>query len=168
MRPQMIDGATRVCGKHQGYNGLPIRDEVIDDPVNGPGTPQMVTSWEAFPDEVERIKAGAPVVLSILGSVPPPLLLEVGPAPDERDAATASDLHNIIAGRIVASIVRPVIGKGGDIPQVLTLLESVIVGVILFGVKLGGDGRVLDTMMENVRARLAEQRLTGIEPTGSA
>lgn len=76
-----IPNATRVVGKGQGYLGLPIRDEMIYERVNGPGTPSMVTAWEPTPDELERLKAGACVHVRILGNVPPPMLVEVGEAP---------------------------------------------------------------------------------------
>lgn len=171
MKSQMIEGATRICGKGQGYLGLAIRDELINDPVNGPDTPQMVTSWEVFPDEIERLRAGAPVILSILGRTPPPLLIGVGEAPDEHEARVSQDqtaLHNAIAGRIVASIIRPVIAAGGDYASAMVLLESVIMGVVLAGVKLGGDERILDQIVVNIKARLAQERLSGIEPKGKA
>jgi hypothetical protein len=79
-----------------------------------------------------------------------------------------SEIHNQIAGPIVASIVKPVIESGGGMTDVLVVLESVILGVVLFGVKLGGDERVLDEVMLHVKERLAEQRLSGINPAGSA
>ena len=76
-----IEGATRVVGKSQGYLGLPIRDEIISDSVNGPATPCMVTAWEPTPEEIERLKVGACVHIRILGDIPPPMLVEVGPIP---------------------------------------------------------------------------------------
>lgn len=81
---------------------------------------------------------------------------------------TQSELHNHLAGSIVASIVKPPLEAGGQFTDVLVLLESVVVGVILMGVKLGGDEKVLDTMVAAVKARLAEQRLSGIDTAGSA
>lgn len=78
----MIKGVTRVIGKSQGYLGLPLRDEPIDCPVNGPGTPSMVTAWEPTPDELERLNKGAPVHLRILGSQHPPVMLTVGEVPE--------------------------------------------------------------------------------------
>jgi hypothetical protein len=77
----MIDGATRIVGKSQGYLGLPIRDEIIDSKVNGPDTPCMVTAWEPTPDELARIIAGAKINIRILGYVPPPMMVTVGAAP---------------------------------------------------------------------------------------
>jgi hypothetical protein len=74
-----ILNATRVVGQRQGYFGLPIRDEVIHERVNGPGTPSMVTAWEPTPDELERLNKGARVHVRILGEIPPPMMVEVGP-----------------------------------------------------------------------------------------
>jgi hypothetical protein len=76
-----IEGATRVLGKAQGYLGLPLRDEMIFDLVNGPGTPSMVTAWEPTPDELARINAGAPILLRVLGTAHPPVMLSVGDPP---------------------------------------------------------------------------------------
>ncbi len=76
-----IPGATRVLGKSQGYLGLPIRDEVINEGVNGPGTPAMVTAWEPTPDELDRLAKGAAVHVRILGTAHPPIMVEVGETP---------------------------------------------------------------------------------------
>jgi len=46
--------------------------------------------------------------------------------PDKR-----TELHNKLAGEIVASIVKPVIDAGGTMPEVLVVLESVVVGTLL-------------------------------------
>ena len=73
-----IPGATRVLGKSQGYLGLPVRDEIIDEGVNGPGTPCMTTAWEPTPEELERLMRGAAVYVRILGQVHPPIIVEVG------------------------------------------------------------------------------------------
>lgn len=77
-----ITGATRVLGKSQGYLGLPLRDELIHDTVNGPGTPAIVTAWEPTPDELARLNAGAFVQLRIIGTGHPPVMLEVGEVPE--------------------------------------------------------------------------------------
>jgi hypothetical protein len=76
-----IQGATRVIGKSQGYIGLPLRDVVINDAVNGPATPAMETAWLPSPAEIEAIVAGAPIILRVLGTAHPPVMLEVGEAP---------------------------------------------------------------------------------------
>ncbi len=78
-----IEGATRVVGKAQGYNGLPLRDELINCSVNGPSTPSMVTAWLPTPAELAALNAGAAVHVRILGQVPPPMNVLVGPVPGE-------------------------------------------------------------------------------------
>lgn len=81
MHIAMIENATRIIGQTQGYLGLPIRDEKINCSVNGPETPSMVTAWQPTPDELARLNAGASVHLHILGTVHPPLMVDVGEVP---------------------------------------------------------------------------------------
>lgn len=81
MQIGMIEGHTRICGKSQGYAGLPVRDEMVVCTVNGP-TPAMTTAWLPTPDQIARIVAGAPVLVQILGTVPPPMLVDVGRPPE--------------------------------------------------------------------------------------
>lgn len=81
---------------------------------------------------------------------------------------TQTEIHNRVAGEIVKSIVKPPLEAGGDMTDVLIILESVILGVMLMAVKLGGDDKVLDLTFERVRERLAEQRLGKIETAGTA
>lgn len=73
-----ICNATRVIGQSQGYLGLPLRDEIRNTTVDGPKTKVMVTAWEPTPDELERLNKGAAVHLVIMGTVHPPVMLEVG------------------------------------------------------------------------------------------
>lgn len=73
-----IPGATRVIGKSQGYLGLPLRDEVRNTAIDGPDTPCMVTAWEPTPEELVRLNQGANVYLTVLGTMHPPVLVEVG------------------------------------------------------------------------------------------
>lgn len=77
-------------------------------------------------------------------------------------------LHNRIAPEALKAIIRPINEAGGSVEDILVVLESVIVGVVLYGAKVGGDEIVVDTIMEGVKARLAEQRLGPIKPAGSA
>lgn len=72
-----IQGCSRRLGKAQGYHGLPVRDVVFED-----GTPAMQSSWQPTPSEVAAIRAGAPLILTVLGSSHPPVLIEVGQVPD--------------------------------------------------------------------------------------
>ncbi len=83
MHIAMIEGATRIIGKSQGYLGLPIRDEAINCTVGGEGTPCMVTAWQPTPDELARLNAGASVHLRLLGTMHPPVMIEVGQVPTE-------------------------------------------------------------------------------------
>lgn len=73
-----IQGATRVIGRSQGYYGLPLRDIVVNDTVNGPDTPAMQTAWLPSVDELTAMVAGAPIILTILGSAHPPVMVSVG------------------------------------------------------------------------------------------
>lgn len=73
----MIKGATRVCGKAQGYLGLPVRDMVIIDKATGQETPAMHTAWTPTPDELDRLNKGANIIVSCLGTIPVPMMLTV-------------------------------------------------------------------------------------------
>ena len=66
-----IEGATRSLGKSQGYLELTIRDEVVH------GQPRMVSAWEPTPSELKLLNTGATIKVSILGTIHPPILLEV-------------------------------------------------------------------------------------------
>lgn len=68
-----IAGATRRIGKAQGYKGLSVLDRVTET-----GQPVMTTAWEPTPAEIDRIAAGAPIYLHILGTGHPPVMLDVG------------------------------------------------------------------------------------------
>ncbi len=81
MIPGIIKNHIRIIGKSQGYIGLAVRDARVHDTVNGPGTPVMETAWMPDPAELERIAAGEPVVLRILGTAHPPVMVEVGEVP---------------------------------------------------------------------------------------
>jgi hypothetical protein len=83
MQIGMVEGATRILGKSQGYLGLPVRDELLNCSVNGEGTPAMTTAWFPTPDEIAAIVAGAPVHVRILGTAHPPIMVEVGAPPAE-------------------------------------------------------------------------------------
>ncbi len=83
MQVGVIEGATRIVGKSQGYMGLPIRDEQINCTVNGPETPAMITAWLPTPAELAALNAGAAIHVCILGTVPPPMNVSVGPIPGE-------------------------------------------------------------------------------------
>lgn len=75
MIPQTMTGETRIVGAAQPeYQPLSIRDMPAtlhkadgDVTVNA-----MVTAWKPTAEELERLNAGEPVLLSILGNVWPP------------------------------------------------------------------------------------------------
>lgn len=72
-----IEGATRVCGKEQGYTGLPIRDEIVE--IEGVGAVNfMVSAWEPTPEDITRILAGGKVHVWIAGKTPPVMRVNVG------------------------------------------------------------------------------------------
>ena len=82
MIAKMIAGCTRVLGESQGYLGLPVRDSLITEAVNGPGTPAMTPSWQPTPAELAHLAAGAPVLITILGTAHPPIIVEAGEIPE--------------------------------------------------------------------------------------
>lgn len=79
----MIEGATRVCGKAQGYLGLPIRDEQIIDNATARVVNCMHTAWEPTPDELARLNAGGKVIISIFGVTPAPMMVNVSKPSDD-------------------------------------------------------------------------------------
>lgn len=72
-----IAGATRRLGKAQGYLTLPIMDTVTPA-----GAPVMISAWEPTPADLERLTMGAPIYLMVVGTQHPPVMLEVGEAPN--------------------------------------------------------------------------------------
>lgn len=73
-----IEGATRELAKDQPeYNRLWIRDVRFED-----GSNLMISAWLPTPDELVRMVKGAPVYLSIVGGVHPPVSLRVGKPPE--------------------------------------------------------------------------------------
>lgn len=58
--------------KHGVCTGLPIRDEMTT------AGQAMTSAWFPTPEEIVRICDGAPVYLTILGQVHPPVAMSVG------------------------------------------------------------------------------------------
>ena len=75
-----VEGATRIIGKAQGFIGLPIRDEIVDERTIGPH-PTMVTAWTPTPEELEALMAGANVHVRLFGQHHPPIIVFVGAEP---------------------------------------------------------------------------------------
>lgn len=78
-----IDGCTRICGEAQGYEPLPLRDEIVDVLIGSEigKANAMVTAWVPSPAELKALNEGASIYVRILGDVPPPMNVEVGPLP---------------------------------------------------------------------------------------
>lgn len=78
-----------------------------------------------------------------------------------------SELHNKLAGEIVRSIVEPPLEAGGSVSDTLVLLESVVLGVMLFAeAKNGYKEHALDALVTGVKRRWRTIRLTrnGLSP----
>lgn len=163
MQIKHIEGFTRIIGEGQGYIGLPLRDIALNDGVTGPDTPAMESAWQPDAADITSLQAGGQIILRVVGTQHPPVAIYVEPPTDDPAA-----LHNRLAGEIVKSIVRPILTGGGSLSDVMVLTESVLLGVCLACVRLGGDEKALDIMVENVRGRLAEIRLGDIETQGNA
>ena len=67
-----IDNATRVLGEAQGYRGLPIRDIAIGNERF------MMSAWAPTQEEIEALRNGALIILSVAGTAHPPVLINVG------------------------------------------------------------------------------------------
>lgn len=85
-----IAGATNVLGAPKGWDksdqgacgSLPIR---VEKTTAGLG---MTSAWHPTMDEIERIARGAPIYLTIIGDIHPPVSMSVGVPPDESSATT--------------------------------------------------------------------------------
>lgn len=88
MRPITVHNQTRRIGESQGYIGLSVRDERINDTVTGPGTPCMTTWWRPSPEERRALIEGGDVRVRIIGIHHPPIM--VGVVGLEEEAAMLS------------------------------------------------------------------------------
>lgn len=82
MQIAMIEGCTRVCGKSQGFLGLPLRDDMVNDSVMGPVN-FMTSAWTPDPAELSKLTAGAAIHVRIAGQSPPPMMVAVGEPPED-------------------------------------------------------------------------------------
>lgn len=77
----LVEGATRIVGKSQGFIGLPIRDEICDEKNLGK-VHTMLTAWTPTPAELEAINAGANIHIRLFcTNMHPPIMVTVGPPP---------------------------------------------------------------------------------------
>ena len=77
-----VEGATRVCGKSQGFLGLPLRDGQRICRVARGAVPTMTSAWFPSPEELAALNAGAAVHVTLDGVTPAPMMVSVGPEPD--------------------------------------------------------------------------------------
>lgn len=79
MQAMMITGHTRICGKSQGFLGLPVRDEFIPHPfLSSEGYNVMHTAWEPTQEELVKLLNGGKVIISLIGNNPQPIQVNVG------------------------------------------------------------------------------------------
>ena len=80
------------------------------------------------------------------------------------DAVAKAKQHNEVTRRILYELVETF-----PEPEArLVALESIVVGVMAYTVKTGGDNEVFDVFSCGVRDQLAQMRLGPIETEGSA
>lgn len=72
----------------------------------------------------------------------------------------ASERHNVATKPILQAMVEAV---NADPVELLILAESLVLGVFLLSVKLGGDEIALDVFTERLRERMAEQRFSALQ-----
>ena len=78
-----IRNATRYLGAPPGWrpetHGHCGHLAIQDHPTTA--GPAMMSAWEPTPEEITRIVAGAPVLLTVIGEVHPPVAVHVGSVP---------------------------------------------------------------------------------------
>jgi hypothetical protein len=81
---------------------------------------------------------------------------------------TPAEAHNAAMTPALKALAGPILLAGGGGVELMIAAESLIVGVALLCIRLGGDEAVLDVMLAGAKARLAELRLGDVEPEGQA
>ena len=75
--------------------------------------------------------------------------------------------HNETVKQILMTLMSEPL-RGGGMQSVLTVLESVITGVVLTNVKYGGKAEVLDILYKSVKERVGQQVLADAPAAGNA
>lgn len=74
---------TVIIGRSQGYMGLAVNFSVVTDATTNGLTPCLRTAHQPTPEEIERIVAGAPIVLELINiQRHPPMSIYVGETPE--------------------------------------------------------------------------------------
>lgn len=78
---------------------------------------------------------------------------------------TPSERHNAAVKPVLREITRRI---GPDPKALLVFAATLVTGIFMVIVRLGGDEPVLEVFMEDVKDRLANARLGSLEPKGEA
>jgi hypothetical protein len=80
----------------------------VHDTVDDRGHPQMISRWELEEGDLEKLQAGAPIYLSILGQVHPVVCVYVGDPPQPaEDPQGEQQPADAAAGTIISPARRP-------------------------------------------------------------
>lgn len=117
-------------------------ENILRDRIGG----QEITGLaEAVNDIVNLLSLGAPV-----------------------EGETRAEIHGRVTRAAIFNIIGPILMTRGSVSDIMVAGESLLVGIALSCVKLGGDDRVLDVMFAGAKERLTEMRLADIETGGQA
>ena len=112
---KVIRGFTRILGKppswdpstHGECGALAIMDHEHVAVEGQPGYPSMISAWDVTPDEMIRLRQGAPIYLRVAGEGHPPVCIWVGFPSLDVDAPA----------RVIAATGRTSTGVGSGSPQ---------------------------------------------------
>lgn len=78
-------------------------------------------------------------------------------------------IHNELAGQVVRQIITTPLEAGGKMSDALVLTESILFGVLLYAKACGYDiDKVLPALVDNVKDRIAREKLKSTLPQGTA
>ena len=92
--PDLPDVHFGIASGHMAPSGY-IRDGIANnDYMNEHGKPGMISRWELEPGDLEKLEAGAPIYLSILGQVHP-VVVHFQKSDTNKNFTLVSELHGI-------------------------------------------------------------------------
>lgn len=71
----------KIIGREQGYRGLAVHYGMTTNTPGGNPAPMLTTAYTPTPEELQRLNAGASIVVSLLTPQHPPIDVSVGEAP---------------------------------------------------------------------------------------
>lgn len=83
MQTARIENHTKVIGIQQGYRGLYVRETPVVDPISKNKTVLQETAWTPTPAELVLLNLGCSVHVKVMSANHPPMMVGVGPLPDE-------------------------------------------------------------------------------------